>query len=152
MDTIDSQTIATTWYEALLGAVPVNDFCEAAFGRKPHLFLDFDPRDMEGSQDTPFVGVIPISDRDGQEIENATHVVMVVLGIKDTAKDYDEGKRGVRYRGGRTLKEFEAAVRGYLEGLEYPLSDWQAEKSNPGKGYFERHIFITVNIPNTLGL
>ena len=151
MDTIDSQAIATTWYEALLSAVPVNDFCEATFGRKPNLFLDFDPRDMEGSQDTPFIGFIPISDRDGQEIEVGAHVVMVVLGIMDAAKDSDDNGRGVRYRGGKTLKEFEVEVRGYLAGLGYPLSDWQAEKSNPGKGYFERHIFITVNIPNTLG-
>jgi hypothetical protein len=152
MDFTDSCDIATAWYEGLLSSVEVNDFCEAEFGCKPSLFLDFDPRDPEGSRDAPFIGVIPISDRDGEEIEIGAHVVMVVLGINDKAKTSDDDGRGVRYLGGQTLKRMEAIVRGYLSALEYPLSDWQAEKSNPGRGYFERHIFITVNIPNTLGL
>ncbi|WP_243546375.1 hypothetical protein [Pseudodesulfovibrio tunisiensis] len=150
MDTT-SLDIAETWYEALLASVAVNEHCQAAFGKLPSMFLDFDKRDKHGAQQVPYIGVIPMADRDGDEIGMGVHSILLVLGIKDDDTVEDAGGRGVRYMGGKTLQRFESVVRSFLASLRYPLSDWQAEKSNPGNGYFEKHIFITVNLPNTLG-
>ncbi|MBC16556.1 MAG: hypothetical protein CL942_05835 [Desulfovibrio sp.] len=152
MDVTDSWDIAEHWYELLLDCIPVNEFCVASFGRKPELFLSFDERDAAGKQQTPFVVVEPMSDRDGIDIPHGTHAVLVALGIKDDSIQHDDQGRGVRTLGFKVLKEFEGVVRQAFMAGRYPLSDWQAENSHPGRHYFERHVFFTVNLPNTLGL
>lgn len=139
----ESYDIAEVWAKALASNTDLAAFCLERFNSKHTVQLGFDPVEKLGEPDTPFILVIPMTDKGGFEVEQAHSVVLLVLGLDD--EDTINDPSGAKIvRGFQSLRLFESAALEVLGQTNFPPMAWEGESSRPGEAYFERHTFYQV--------
>lgn len=147
-----SYDIAETWKDAVRDSIAINNFCSAALGGDPKLFMDVDPRDMPGKKDAPYIAFLPHgSPSGGQGEEEIQFAVSVFVAMVDDT--VTKSGREVVYAGRGILeREFNPLVVEAIEGvgdLAPEKHSWEVAQLDSGF-FFLENIF-TVNLPNTLG-
>nr|WP_321513140.1 hypothetical protein [uncultured Pseudodesulfovibrio sp.] len=150
---LTSYQIGEAWKNAVRDAVPVNEFCVERFGKEPRLFMDFDPRDLPGKKDCPYIAFVPHgSPSGGEEEDEREFAVSVFLGTKDGA--VEESGREIVYTGRSVIeRNFNPLVVAAIEQSgEFVPGRHSWEVAQLDSGFFLLENVFTVNLPNTLGL
>lgn len=145
----ESYEIAFAWSQALASNTDLAAFCVERFGRAPSVQLGFDAVEKHGEPHTPYVLVVPMSDKGGFEVEQAHSVVLLVLGLEDEEVVQDSSGAAI-VRGFQSLRLFDSMALAVLEQTQFPPSAWEAESSRPGEALFEKHAFYQVNQDRTI--